>query len=423
MITPAQAEDAEASVPYDSWCSRQLTSYIRSVQYPTTGLPQSFVHSADPALNHVTFTYDAAVSALVLAHARKFEAAKNALSTYLEMPLPSRYANYFNTAYQIENQQPTLEYRLHGGPVFWVAIALMRYGQATGDKRAQEKGIKLLEWARTNLPHFHGGVAMSHKQDMWGHVMSVETNWVYYGALRIAGQLLPDGRQRTLFLNERKDVLRWLRSLGSNRGIGDATVSDVPDPARGLDVYTHQLLVGPDAYLQDGVFPDAEALNRWARRHIQELDALFQIPGTALYDYTDEQGAQDAQRPRKGWLEGTEQVSLAYRTWAPWFEQQGDAVFAKDLRMKAALSHAEVLQYSRVEPIGLAIPNTNAEQPFLTFRDGWLARPRTEAALNGTNWAYLGEVGYNPFTMELLRPKSDRKASSIVVANASRSHR
>ena len=73
--------------------------------------------------------------------------------------------------------------------------------------------------------------------------------------------------------------------------------------------------------------------------------------------------------------------------------------------MKAALSHAEVLRYALRQANWVAIPNTNAVFPFRTFHDGWDARPSTEPALNGTNWTYLAEAGYNPFTMALPRRK------------------
>jgi hypothetical protein len=99
-------------------------------------------------------------------------------------------------------------------------------------------------------------------------------------------------------------------------------------------------------------------------------------------------------------------VSLAYQTWAPWFEQHGDTAYAKELRVKAALSHAEVLRYAiRIARTLVALPNTNATVPFRTFHDGWNARPRSDPALNSTNWAYLVEVQYNPFTTALPRKK------------------
>lgn len=392
----AMAEDAEASGPPPSPLGLQLAAYLQSVQDPSTGLPRSFLQSADPNLDRVAFTYDVAVAALALAHAGRFADAKRALSTYQQMPLPSRDTFDFNSAYRTDTRSTTLESRVHGGPIFWVAIALMRVGRASGDRAAVKKGVALLEWARARLRHVDGGVVMSDKDDQWGYLMSVENNWVYYAALRIATAILPEGRQRIALRQEQVGVRRWLTAHARERGLGD------PVPA--LDVYTHALLVGPDAYLEDGVVPDEATLARWARAHIAELEGLFQAPGTALYDYTDAKEAQAAGRPRGGWLEGTEQVSLAYGEWAGWFERRGDRAFAKELRMKSAISHAAVLRFAALRGSGgIAIPNTSAAVPLRTFSDGWFARPRSEPALNGTNWAYLREAGYNPFTMELPR--------------------
>jgi hypothetical protein len=94
---------------------------------------------------------------------------------------------------------------------------------------------------------------------------------------------------------------------------------------------------------------------------------------------------------------------VAYRIWAPWFEQHGNPGYAFYLRELAAQTHAEVLKHpvSMTSVPGFGIPNSDQPTAFQTFQDGWLARPSSEAALNGTNWTYLAEVGYNPFTMEL----------------------
>lgn len=390
-------EEAEASVPPSFVLAERLAAYLQSVQHPTTGLPLSFAQSADPVLTGVTFTYDVAVAALVLAHAGEFESARRALQTYIQMPLPSPDTFDFNTAYDIATRTPTLEFRVHGGPLFWVAIALLRYGEAAADNTALNKGVALLEWARTNLPHHEGGVAMSHR-DFWHTVMSVENNWVYYAALRIATQLLPEGPRRRALLAEQQAVHRWLQSHQTDRGPGDSI--------KALDVYTHALLVGPAVPGEDDAFRSDADMAQWAQTHIAQLDELFELPGTALYDYTDAQECKRIGRPRAAWLEGTEQVSLAYQTWASWFEQHGDTAYVKELRAKTALSHAEALRYAiRISPTLVALPNTSATVPFRTFHDGWDARPRSEPALNGTNWAYLVEVQYNPFTTALPRKK------------------
>ncbi|GEM_PF-3488513 len=393
-VPPVCAEDIEASVMAPSALAERFAAYLHAVQHPSTGLPTSFAHSVNHALDRVAFTYDVAVTALALTRAGSDAAAKRALHTYARMPLPTANAWFFNTAYQVQTQQPILEYRVHGGPIFWMAIALMRYAQATGDQESLQKGVALLEWARTHLPHTDGGVAMSHR-DMWRNVMSVENNWVYYGALRVATQLLPEGDAQQRLMEERHGVRRWLDAHGTERSPNDSV--------KALDVYTHALLVGPQAHEEDGSFADAAALSAWAKSHIQELDTFFQVPGAALYDYTDQWEAVTIGRAREGWLEGTEQVVVAYLTWATWFEQQGDLAYAKQLRMKAAASHQEVLRYLLPTAGGAAIPTTAAVLPFLTFMGGWETRPSSEPALNGTTWAYFGEVGYNPFVHAMVK--------------------
>lgn len=389
---PAAAEDTAEAAPVPlSATAGQFAAYLQSVQHPATGLPVSFSRSIEPALKDVAFTYDAAVSALVLGHAGKFSAARKILATYLRMPLPSHARFDFNTAYNTADQTPTLEHRVHGGPMFWMAIALLRYAQASQDVGAREKGMQILEWSRLHLPHREGGVAMSHR-DMWSSVMSVENNWVYYAALRVAAETLPNGHTRDALAQERQQVYRWLIEHRTDRGPGDTIGA--------LDVYTHALLVGPEAHVEDGGV-DPVTLAVWVKQHVEELDARFQIPGSALYDYTDAVESARIGRERLAWLEGTEQVSVAYQAWARWFERQGDREFGKGLRIKAAVSHAQVMEYRLPVAKTMALPNTAAPLPTKTFLDGWDARPRSEPALNGTNWGYFAEADYNPFTTPL----------------------
>ena len=376
--------------------ARGLAAFLAAMQHPTTGLLGSFPRSRDAAFQRVAFTYDMAVSALVLAHHGDVQASSRVLDAYRQMSLPGADLLTFNTAYDINTARPAWEYHVHAGPLCWVAIALIRSGELTDQPEDIEKGAQLLEWVRGHLNHFKGGVVMG-LEDPWAYTMSVENNWVYYAALRVAMSRLQEGPRREAFAEEARGVRAWLERNIRNRGEGDAV--------KALDVYTHALLVGPEAHLDDGPIHDPERLAGWARDWIRELDELFQVPGTARYDYTDAHEARLIGRERAGWLEGTEQVAVAYLTWAPLFEAQGDTQFAQHLREQAARAHEEVLLFAIDDGHGVALPNTDAPQPFQTFMDGWMAQSKNEPALNGTNWAYLAAVGYNPLTMKL--PKSD----------------
>ncbi len=371
--------------------SYSLSAYLLSVQHPATGLLESFAQSADPALADVAFTYDVAVSALVLAHAGQLEAADRALSLYRHLSPPQESFAGFNTAYDTQRSRPTLERVCHGGPVFWTAISFIRFGERARNARAVEQGIALLEWVVKTFPHYNGGVAMG-PQEPWDGLMSVENNWVLYAALRVALPHVEAGPRREALLREKIALYRWLERHWRNRGDGDSV--------KALDVYTHALLVGPQAHLEDSPM-DARELEAWARDWIGELEQLFRIPGTTRYDYTDALEARQVGRPRVSWLEGTEQVAVAYRTWAVFFEAQGDSAYADWLRRTASDAHREVMGFAIAEAGHAAIPNTDSPAPFQTFMDGWLARPVNEPALNGTNWAYFSEVGYNPFTSRL----------------------
>ena len=387
----------EEAVPETPSLAAELAAYIHSRQNPSTGLPVSFFGSGDALLENITFTYDAALASLVMAHAGDSASAEKTLGFFRQSPLPAADTYDFNTTYNAGQGHPSLEYRVHGGPIFWMVIAMLREAEATGQPDLQARALQLLDWARTTLPHSDGGIAMSQRDSLSG-IFSTENVWVYYAALRIAAQQLPDGEERRSLDEERHRVRAWLGRIGTNRGF---RLPDFVDPVQALDVYTHPLLVGPESHLEDGAFGSPGALSVWAKAHIEALEMRFKVPDSSLYNYTDEVEAKAIGRSRAGWLEGTEQVVVAYRTWADWFAGQGDSEYAGYLNALANASHAAVKHFKLTYADGAAIPNTDAPIAFRTFQDGWRARPSTEPALNGTTWTYFGEVGYNPFVMPL----------------------
>ena len=370
-----------------------LYRYLHTLQHPGTGLLESFPGSADPQLHGIGFTYDLALATLVFSHHRSLEEAGQLAEFFRSMPLPSVATGDYNTAYLVGRRLPALEQALQVGPMSWVAIALMRYMQSSGQLIYLHKAAAILDWIRRHVDHFHGGVVMGIRAP-WTYRMSTENNWAYYAALRLAVQLLPADAMREALEIEKRGVRQWLGRHEGRRG--------EEDEVRALDVYTNALLVGPEAHLEDGAMgDDRRALAVWAKEQIERMEMLFSLPDHRGYDYTDAFESRRADRPPASWLEGTEQVVLAYQTWAPFFESLGDDAYACDLLRRAGLAHAAVMRCSLLIGGGVAIPNTDSPEPFKTFADGWTARPWTEPALNGTTWAYFVETGFNPLTTSL----------------------
>ncbi|MBI3996229.1 MAG: hypothetical protein HY352_01095 [Candidatus Omnitrophica bacterium] len=370
--------------------ARVLAQYLHAIRHPATGLLESFADSADPELHGVTFTYDLALTALVFTHGESFDAARRILDFYRAMPPPDLSTPTYNVAYGTAGGAPALESAFQLGPLSWMAIALMRFAHASGEAIYFHKAVTLLDWVRQSMPHRDGGVAMGIREP-WSLRMSVENDWAYYAALRMALVWVPDGVLREFVREETTGVRRWLARHERDRGADDGV--------KALDVYTNALLIGPHAHLEDQVMGDEAALARWARTWIEELEDLFRVPEIPGYDYTDADEAEAAGRERCSWLEGTEQVIVAYQTWAPFFESQGDRLFAQRLRRLAGFAHAHVIRCSLLSRGAVAIPNTDAPEPVRTFADGWVARPSMEPALNGTTWTYFAEVGLNPWVI------------------------
>lgn len=373
--------------------AKVLYRYLHAIQHPATGLLESFPQSSDPELRHVVFTYDLALASLVFTYHGSLEEAQRTAEFFRSMPLPTPTTDDYNTAYQVGTGLPTLEHAFQLGPLAWAALALVRYAEASGQLVYLDKAAKLLDWVRRHLDHFLGGLVMGTALP-WSTRMSTENNWAYYAALRATTARLLDGPLREALRLEQEGVRRWLARNEGRRGEGD--------PVKALDVYTNALLVGPLAHLEDAVQRDQRALAAWAKDWVEQLETEFRVPNSSGYDYTNAEEAQRAGRDRVTWLEGTEQVVLAYQTWAPFFDALGDSSFAHWLLRRASLAHATVIRSSLLVGNAVAIPNTDAPEAVKTFADGWYARPWTEPALNGTTWAYFAEAGVNPFTTPLL---------------------
>lgn len=365
-----------------------LYRYLHEVQHPVTGLLESFPRSQDPELHGVGFTYDLALACLVFTHHRSLTEAGRIAEFFRSMPLPTPYGQDFNTAYHIRHALPALESIFQLGPMAWAALALVHYGRATGQLVYLRRAEALLAWARQHLPAQDGGLAMG-LVPPWTERYSVENNWAYYAALRAVAAALPPGPERDALQQARRASRTWLARHQGLRGEADSV--------KALDVYTNALLVGPAAQLEDFLPGAEDAVADWGMVVIEELEALFHVPASFGYDYTDAQEAAQAGRARVNWLEGTEQVVVAYQQWALFFEACGRPMFARKLLRWASLAHAGVMRNSLVIGNAVAIPNTDAAEPVRTFADGWIARPWTEPATNGTTWAYFAESGLNPF--------------------------
>ena len=370
-----------------------LYPYLHKLQHPYSGLIESYPLSPVDYLHKVGFTYDLSLAALVLIHHGSLDEAGRIIEFFRSMPLPTQGGWNFNTAYNVFRRAPALDEGMQVGPIAWSALALIRYSQSTGQMLYRHKAILLLDWIRRQVPHFQGGLVMG-IEDPWESRMSVENNWAYYAALHALCPLLPHGLLRETFEQEERLVRIWLARQGGSRG--------QEDPVKALDVYTSALLVGPEAHLSQTFGNDPRALATWVKPWISEMIALFRVPGTAAFDYADAKEAQRTDRPRVGWLEGTEQVSIALRLWAPWLRAMGDTVFADDIEQLAAAAHDHVISRCLTVHGLIAIPNTDSREPVRTFADGWVARPDNEPALNGTTWAYFSDVGFNPYTGTLL---------------------
>lgn len=354
-----------------------------------TGLVDSFVNTRDLSLKSQASTYDLALAGLGFLKLGDNASARKILSFFDKTWTEAGLCNFYNTS----TGSCGLEWTAHLGPNMWVAMLALRYTQETQDERFYPLARKIVFWGM-RLKHDAGALAMGVQQDWgadWPNVFGVESNIVAYSVFRKMAFMEKDRAVRDAFELEMQSIRDFLNKVAivrDERGhlqnivVGHSIPAGLTRVVAG-DVISMMLLVFETKELGDffGV-NEAELVDLATKRFFVHSD------GISGFDFTDEEGARSAKRPRMISLEWTMQMACALKIQ----EQSLSRSWVDEVDKKMIRSEGAIFYAYATKP-GFQV------FPFAP----WWKTPHGEPGLCGsmasTMWRLFYEKGFNPLGM------------------------
>lgn len=359
------------------------------------------------------YTYDQAVTGIALLDTGNTSQAKKIFDFYYNEYKSAANFDGFWTVYNtdINFQWKKYEWYKNMGENAWLAFFVLHYRDATSDPVEKQKALEVAtaigKWIST-LPHYHGGVAKSAQGD-WASVYAVENNLDYYTLSQVLSNEAASASDRQLFATEHENLKNWLKN-------------EVYNPVTGLFQRGGRLT--DNSFEWDGLA--SLDVNSWAIEAIRpevlknefgiNLDAFLQKINTSFsvqnnnsfggnifsakgFDFSDQLNANLTGRPGTKWVEGTNQMVVAYQQMAAYYESNGDTA--------RAAYYASLAAYFRSQnPSSLAAATTaggyeyaDIEGYFVYFGNfSWVTT--TNQAAPSAAWISFGLNGKDPFKFD-----------------------
>ena len=383
--------------------------------------------------NTQAYTYDQAITGRVMLDAGNAAGAKKIFDFYY-----SEYAKEgnsfagFYTAYNVDSEfwWKKYEWRKGMGESAWIGLFALQYSEKSADTAEKAKGAALAtaigKWIRT-LPHTGGAAAMGagdpSGQPDRGRIYSVENNLDYYALLRnLSVSSLVGDNDRKEFADEKEKLKNWLKdsAFDANAGIfrsgamqNSQTGALDWGATKSLDVNSWAVSsIGvSELFFDFGI--DARALldNAGALFAVQEDGSFGGNLRTAIgFDFSDKQNALMIGRKGMSWVEGTNQMALAYNLLADFYEKAGD-VKGSAYRNLADYFQSTNAANRRVTSSGSAAYSyaTDTAQIFFITPEWRASRGKAVAS---SAWVYFSKINLNPFFLP--EPANDQDFVVIV---------
>ncbi len=399
------AETRRASTPTQD--AAAITSWVVKNQATSPlGLVASFPN--DPALVDQAFTYDQALSGIVLLKQGNTSDAQKIFNFY-----NSQWdGNGYWTVYNTQSVGGTkIEYDRLAGPNAWIALFSLQYYAKTGNSNGLTLATKIGKWMQS-LPHQNGGIAMGAGGTFWGNIFSTENNLDYYAVLKILSVKATLQSDRLAFSNELAGVTSWLKYQAYDpvsglfrRGAGDSIKS--------LDTNSWAILaIGVDNLKKDfGVSADDLVAKTESNFAVQNDGSFGQNILTAKgFDFSDAVNASAIGRGGMKWVEGTNQMIDLYKALASYYSQaktldttkvtlyQSRATYFAGLNSNNAILESGSLSYVYADLSGAQV-----------FSDNPYWKTAAGSSVSSTAWVYFSLYGFNPFILEAKPPQPKPK--------------
>ena len=362
------------------------------------------------------YTYDQALAGIVLLDHGDAEGAKKILDFYTSQR--EAEGEDFSGFWTVYNVDPAFdwkkyEWRKGFGENAWVALFALKYASSQQDPAEKQKALDLatgiLRWIG-KLPHHGGAVAMGVPNPGatpdFGTIYSVENNLDYYALLKTMKTQAASQEDRDFFAAEFDALQGWLKNeaFDASTGLfkrGGAYNSGpgvfVWDGIQSLDVQSWAIAaLGVKTLVTDFGIDMDDFVSKIHQTFAVQNDGSFggDILQAKGFDFSDALNAAALARPGFNWVEGTNQMVLAYKMLADFYK--GDA--AKAASYQALADHFLSRNAENAIESGGALSYAYADLSDVQIFVGtsvWRTTPGQAAP--STAWVYLAEQGINPF--------------------------
>ncbi len=389
LPSPLPAADPESQAIHDWFSQNQKSNPVGLV----TSYPEE-IGFFDQA-----FTYDQALSGILfLKHGNKDAARK--IFDFLRSKWDGQGCwTVYNS--KVEDGS-TLEYMKVMGPTAWVGIFAMHYFSATQDPKAVELALKIARWIK-ELPHKNGGVAMG-SEDFWKNIYSVENNLDYYALLQALLPKVQDAGEKQFFSDEFGELREWFENKSYDNELGLFKRGEI-DKTQSLDTNAWSLLVF-------GV-PEIEKLfGINTHDFISRTENAFKVQdsgnfsGDVLtakgFDFSNAQNAASSGRKGIKWVEGTNQMVVAYHSLKEHFSKPEVNDAAKASHYENRIAHfCQKNADNRFSDGALAAYHYTDKPGAKIWWDNpyWMASKGSAAASSA--WVYFSLNKVNPFAISV----------------------
>lgn len=385
LLQPA-ALNASATLIYNWISENQKASPL--------GLVASYPN--DAALTNQAFTYDQALSGLLLLQQADTVTAKKIFDFYNSQWDGSGFWTVYNT--QSVNGSK-VEYDKIMGPNAWIALFALKYYSKTGDANGLDLATKVGKWIK-NLPHRDGGSAMG-SNAFWSTKYSVENNLNYYAVLKILAVKAAIQSDRQLFVSERNGVKNWLKTQAYDAVTGLFKRGAYGDNVQAIDTNTWAILVIGTTSLKNDFGIDVNNL-------VSKTEATFSVQSNGSFghdtltakgfDFSDYVNASTIGRSGLKWVEGTNHFITAYKHLERYYSRPAtlDTV-------KAAYYHNRAVYFAN-QNVNNRISDNNRVSYYYTdqagaqvYADNPYWRAASGSSVAASAWVYYSIYGLNPF--------------------------
>ena len=370
---------------------------IQNQQKSALGLVTSYPDHQE--IEDQAFAYDQALAGIVLLKQGDTDAARK-LFEFFQINWDG---HGLWTVYNSEKSDgPKIEYLKIMGPNAWVGLFSLQYFAKTGDPRALRLATDIATWIAA-LPHRNGGVAMGDGED-WKNSYSVENNLNYFALLKYLSKNASSPSEREFFTREFVNLKKWFKHDAYNSGIGLFRRGAYRDSTQALDSNTWAILVFGPAELKKLFQVDANYLIKKAESifTVQEDGSFSEnVLSAKGFDFSNAYNADLNQRHGIKWVEGTNQMTLAYKVMADHYLAKGpggkNKAFYYNNRYEYFLGRNADNRVSQNDTAGYLytdLPGAKvwADNPY------WFASKGPSVA--ATAWVYFSLNGINPFIIQ-----------------------